>query len=50
LLANPFNPGCAGVAVGSKFDFDQFMVLQSGFDLNHHVFTEAFVGNHDNGL
>jgi hypothetical protein len=50
LLANLVNPGCAGVAIGSKFDFNQFMVLQGGFDLNHHVFIEAFVCNHHNGL
>ncbi len=50
LLADLANPGGAGVAIGSKFDFDELMVLQGGFDLNHHVFTEAFVCNHDNGL
>jgi hypothetical protein len=50
LLADPGNPGGAGVAIGSKFDFDQFMVLQGGFDLSHHIFAEAIVCNHDNGL
>ena len=50
LLADLGNPDCAGVAIGSKFDFDQFMVLQSGFDLNHHIFAETFVCDHDNRL
>jgi hypothetical protein len=50
LRANLVNPDCAGVAIGSKFDFYQLMVLQGGFDLYHHVFIETFVCNHDNGL
>jgi hypothetical protein len=50
LLADPGNPGRAGFAIRSKFDFDQFMLLQGGFDLHHHIIAEAFVCNHDNRL
>ena len=47
---NFIRPGGTGLPVAAQLNFNQFMMIQSRFNLSHHVFAQSLVSNHDNGL
>jgi len=46
LLHDFIGPGEPGFTVAAKFYLYQLMVIESGFDLRHYVFAQAFVSYH----
>ena len=44
------DPFAAGFPVAPQLDLHQFVVIQRRLDFRDHVFAEALVRDHDNGL
>jgi len=49
-LTDLSDPGFSGVTVSAKPDLYQLVMVQSGFNFRHDIFTQTLVANHDNGL